>query len=334
MNLLLVQTSFLGDTILSTPVITGLRERFPEADLWMMTTPESAHLVKRDPFLAGVIPYDKRKAQSGFAGLRQMANRLREMEFDRVYALHRSPRTAVLLKLSGIPVRVGFHDSKLGFLYTQRQTRSLEIHDVLRNLSILSGERPLSRLNTDMRLFAPEKEEMNPDFLSLLPPSGKYVLLVPGSVWNTKRWSLQGYRDVIKYLNNTAYKVVLNGSPGERPLLEEIASGLDVMNIAGKIGISETLYVTKNARLVVCNDSMALHMASAFKIPNVAIFCATSPRFGFSPWKNRAVVVERADLPCKPCRRHGSQKCPNGTWECINGLASGKVIQAMEKLLG
>jgi heptosyltransferase-2 len=333
MNILLVQTSFLGDTILSTPVIGGLRQIFPDADLWMMTTPESSHLVKRDPWLTGVISYDKRKSQSGFSGIWSMAKRLREMRFDRVYALHRSARTAVLLWLSGIPVRIGFQDAKLGFFYTERRFRSPKIHDVLRNLSILSGHVPLSGLNTDMRLFAPEKEEMDQDFLDQLPPSGEYILLVPGSVWNTKRWSGQGYRQVIQYLNRTSRKVVLGGSPAERPLLEEISAGLDVVNIAGITGISETLYVTKNARLVVCNDSMALHLASAFQIPNVAVFCATCPSFGFSPWKNRAIVVERSDLACKPCRRHGSMECPNKTWECINGLPAERVIEAMEKLL-
>ena len=91
MKILLVQTSFLGDTILSTPVIAGLHRVFPDTELWMMTTPQSAGLVQKDPLLTGIIPFDKRRDESGASGIWKMAGRLKEMAFDRVYALHRSP---------------------------------------------------------------------------------------------------------------------------------------------------------------------------------------------------------------------------------------------------
>ena len=78
---------------------------------------------------------------------------------------------------------------------------------------------------------------------------------------------------------------------------------------------------------------MALHMASDFKTPCVAIFCATSPRNGFYPWKNNAIIVEKNDLACRPCGRHGGRKCPTGTYACIKELKPDKVIQAAEKLL-
>ena len=333
MNILLVQTSFLGDTILSTPVISGIKTIYPSANLWMMTTPESAHLVSRDPLLSGVIVFDKRNTESGISGIMKMTRRLKDMRFEKVYALHRSPRTAVLLKLAKIPQRIGFKDAKLSFLYTQTRFRSLQNHDVIRNLSILSGDAPLDTFDAEMRLFAPEKKEVSPDIQQLLPPDKKYVVLVPGSVWNTKRWSMEGYRDIVQYFNQKEHAVVLNGSPGEKPLLDDVAQGLDVINIAGKATISDAMYIACHAKLIVCNDSMALHMASAFKVPNVAIFCATSPSLGFSPWKNKSIVVERSDLACKPCQRHGGNTCPNGTWECIKGLPAKRVIEAIEELL-
>jgi len=92
--------------------------------------------------------------------------------------------------------------------------------------------------------------------------------------------------------------------------------------------------VTKNSHLLVCNDSMALHMGSALKTPTVVIFCATSPSFGFGPWKNpKAIIVEEHSLACKPCRRHGSMTCPESTNACMM-LSSEPVIDACFKLLG
>ncbi|MCP3875667.1 MAG: glycosyltransferase family 9 protein, partial [Desulfobacteraceae bacterium] len=84
---------------------------------------------------------------------------------------------------------------------------------------------------------------------------------------------------------------------------------------------------------LVCNDSMSLHMASAFKIPTVVIFFSTSPEFGFGPWQNvNSRIVEDDTLECKPCRRHGSNQCPNNTETCMQ-ISAEKVIKACKELL-
>ena len=124
MKILLVQTSFLGDTILSTPVISGIKKMYPDADLGMMTTPLVSSLVVRDPLLAGILTYDKRGEDAGFSGLLRMERRIKAMRFDRVYSLHRSPRTSMLLWLSGISVRIGFANAKLKFLYHEIRERN------------------------------------------------------------------------------------------------------------------------------------------------------------------------------------------------------------------
>jgi heptosyltransferase-2 len=332
MKILLVQTSFLGDTILSTPVISGIKKIYPDAELWMMTTPLSSSLVVRDPLLAGVLTYDKRGEDAGLSGLLRMKRRIREMRFDRVYSLHRSPRTSMLLWLCGIPVRIGFANAKLNFLYHEIRERNPRDHDVVRNLSLLSGEVPLESLVVELRLFPPLKNELDNDIIRMLPQPGSYVVLVPGSVWKTKMWHWKGYREVARFLLKQGFAVLLLGAPSDEEVNAMVAHRLEVLNLAGKTSVADMMYIIKNARLVVCNDSMALHVASAFKIPSVAIFCATSPQFGFYPWKNKAIVVEK-DLACKPCSRHGGKTCPTGTEACMNELSHVEVIRATEKLL-
>jgi heptosyltransferase II len=333
MTLLLVQTSFLGDTILSTPVISALASLYPNARLWMMTTPLSQPLVARDPLLTGVLTFDKRGASAGLRGLVKMSARIRRFGFDRVYALHRSTRTSLLLFAAGIPHRTGFQNARLKFLYHDISPRSPRDHDVIRNLSILSNETDMARFDAELRLFAPERKELGPAVGNKLPEAGKYVLLVPGSAWKTKMWHWQGYRQVAQYMLNRGFSVVLMGSGADREVNARVGSGLPVMDVAGHSSVSDAMYLVKHAALVICNDSMALHLASAFKVPTVAVFCATSPDFGFGPWKNRAIVVEKKDLACKPCRRHGSMQCPNGTHACMTSLGSDQVIQAAEALL-
>lgn len=333
MNILLVQTSFLGDTILSTPVISGLARLYPQARIWMMTTPLSASLVKRDPLLSGVISYDKRKTDAGLRGLIRMSRRLKFMKFSKVYSLHRSFRTSLMVWLSGIPERIGCTDASLSFVYHHQRPRDFKDHDVMRNLSILSGEAPSESFDTDMRLFAPEKDDIGPHIQDRLPEAGSYAVLVPGSVWKTKMWQWQGYRSVAQFLIDRGTPVVLVGAPSDKPVCESVARGIDAVDFCGATRISDAMYVIKQARLVVCNDSMSLHMSSAFKVPTVAVFCATSPEFGYGPWKNRSVVVQRTDLECKPCRPHGSHACPTGTEACMKGLSPDKVIEAVRELM-
>jgi heptosyltransferase-2 len=333
MKILLVQTSFLGDTILSTPVVAGLKSIYPDAEIRMMTTPVGAELVKRDPLLAGVVIFDKRDMDKGLRGFLRMRARLMAFQFDKAYCLHRSYRSAILMRSCGIPETIGFEDAKLSFLYRKTRPRSAQHHDVLRNLSLLSGDSAAERLDPELRLFAPQEHEISDEISGQLQNLKNHIVLAPGSVWATKRWPWNYYRQLAEYLLSRKLAVVLVGSPAERDTTDKVARDLPLINLAGKTTIGEVMYIIQKASLVVCNDSMALHMASAFKVPNVAIFCATSPEFGFGPWRNRAIIVQREDLPCKPCARHGGQRCPTGTHACMEGLAPETVFRAVEKLL-
>lgn len=334
MRILIVQTSYLGDTILSTPVIAALRQLHPQAELWMMTTPAATGLVARDPLLEGVIAFDKRHQAAGLTGIVRTGRYLRGMQFDRVYALQRSYRTALTLLASGIPHRTGFQNAKLSFIYHAKGIRTPSDHDVLRNLSLLIGEAPVSEFDTRLRLFPPPIEALGPAAKGILEQDNPLALLVPGSAWATKMWYWKHYRTVAGHFIDQGYTVALMGGPADRAVNQQVARNLQVIDLAGETSVADAMAIVQNARLMICNDSMALHMASAFRIPCVAVFCATCPSFGFGPWQNpNAVVVEKQDLPCKPCTRHGGKTCPTGTRACMENITPDAVIDAITSLL-
>jgi lipopolysaccharide heptosyltransferase II len=334
MRILIVQTSYLGDTILSTPVIAAVHRLYPEAKLWMMTTPAAAGLVERDPFLEGVIAFDKRNQAAGLTGLIRTGRYLRGMQFDRVYALQRSYRTALTLLASGIPHRAGFRNAKLSFIYDTTGIRQPSDHDVRRNLSLLMGEAPVSEFDTRLRLFPPPIEELGPAAKGFLQQDNPIALLVPGSAWATKMWYWKHYRTVAAHFIAQGYAVALLGGPADRTVNQRVANKLGVIDLAGETSVAEAMAIVQHARIMICNDSMALHMASTFRIPCVAIFCATCPSFGFGPWQNpRAVVVEKKDLSCKPCARHGGHTCPTGTRACMETLLPEEILAAANKVL-
>lgn len=336
MNILLVQTSFIGDAILSTPVVSGLKNQFPKDRLTIMTTPVSAELFRNDPRVDGIIVYDKRGREKSLTGLLEKASEIRRLGFAAVYSLHRSFRTSLLLFMANIPNRTGFSDSKMAFLYTRQiQRASAEFHAVVRNFSILPDHpRPIP----EIKLISPDVKDLSPVTRNVLRQhSGPMAILAPGSAWKTKQWHEQGFIETARFLIQKRISVLLIGSKADQAVCRTIDEALHsqsrVVDLAGKIPLSDTMFLVENAVLMVCNDSMALHMASAFKTPTVVVFCATSPVFGFGPWRNpKAIIIEDRSLDCKPCRRHGSMSCPNNTGKCMM-VSSQKVMDAVDRLL-
>ena len=124
-------------------------------------------------------------------------------------------------------------------------------------------------------------------------------------------WYWGHYRTVAAHFLEQGYTVALLGGPADHQVNQRVAENLDVVDLAGKTTVAEAMAIVQNARIMICNDSMALHLASAFRIPCVAIFCATCPSFGFGPWQNpRAVVVENKAWPVNPAPGMAAKPAP------------------------
>lgn len=330
-KILLVQTGFLGDIILSTPVIGAMHELHPNCELWILTTEQGKSLVSNDKRVSGVLTFAKRGAEAGLAGLFRKAKKLKEKQFDLVYSLHKSFRTSLLLWLAGIPKRVGFSAASGSFLYSE-QKRLQGDHAVVRALSIIGDGSVLSEKHELSLHLSAERQETE-ELLAWQKAAQKKVVIAPGSVWETKRWAKEHYRQVAQKCLDNGWKVAVLGSNQEREVCNFVSKGLSIETFGNSTSIDQAMWVVKHADLVICNDSALLHVASAFKVPTVAIFCATSPKFGFGPWRNKSRVVELLDLECRPCRRHGSQSCPTGTRACMELLLPERVMASINELL-
>jgi heptosyltransferase-2 len=331
MRVLLVQTSFLGDNILSTPVISAIKNKHPEAELVVLTTPLASPIYENNKSISKIITYDKNGKEAGFNDFLQIIKKLREFEFDIVYSLHRSFRTALLVFLAGIPKRIGFKSAKGSFLYTEKRERPTNEHDVIRNLSLIEDIKKLNLEKYPIQVSIPLESEVKPNILEHIRDN--YIVIVPGSVWATKRWNASGYRKVAQKMRERGFKVIVLGANNEQKICDEVSEGLNIINLCGQTSLQETALLIAKSKLLVCNDSMSLHLGSAFKVPTAVIFCATSPKFGFGPWQNsKAEVIEEQGLSCKPCKRHGSHKCPTGTEACMK-LDADKVLATIERIV-
>lgn len=335
-NILLVQTGFLGDVVLSTPVISSLKKIYPDAAITLMTTPLAAPLVEHHPGVTEVIRYDKRGRDRGLSGLLGMARLLRSRRFFAAFSLHKSYRTALLLAAAGIRPRYGFSEAALPWLYTKTAPRTGAGHEVLRNLALLRvlGREPES-LDQSMQVSFPAEMAAAVSIRCGLPASDRLVGIAPGSVWATKRWTAGGFAEVARRLADDGWRVVLIGGPDDAAVGAEIEgqSGAVLYNMIGKLSLLESACLIAQLRLLISNDSAPLHLASAARTPVVALFCATVPEFGYGPWGVDSEILGVSGLSCRPCGRHGGQTCPTGTHACQRQLSADTVFQAAVRLI-
>jgi heptosyltransferase-2 len=337
-NVLVLQTSFLGDTVLTLPLLAEIKRRLPNARLTFFCSPQGQELLEGCSVIDAIIVDDKKGAHRGLSGIRNQARRLRELRFTLALTPHKSLRSALILYLARIPCRVGFRQSKGWFLFNRRADRPAERHDLERNLSLLNAFgiaiEDCRRGFADLGLG--ERQTSLATTLQQAKKRCRTIVGVnPGSVWATKRWHAEGYAQLIRLLKaRRGCEVVIFGGPRDTEIAAAVAGacGSECINVAAQLSLSELPAALAACDVFVTNDSGPMHLAVASGVPTVALFCATTPTLGFYPYTADAVVLEK-ELPCRPCSSHGGRRCPLGTEDCIRLIRPEHVLQAVESLL-
>ncbi|MBI2987258.1 MAG: lipopolysaccharide heptosyltransferase II [Deltaproteobacteria bacterium] len=338
-KILVVQTSFLGDAVLTTPLFPKIRGRFPKAQVAVLCTPQARYLFESNPDIDEILTDDKRGTERGLIGVWRKAKDLKSRGFTIAISPHKSFRSALLVYLAGIPFRVGFCQSAGWFFYHHRVRRDPTRHDVQRNLSLLApfGIDP-AKGQQDLRIEvnSGSREAVERLFRALgIERSGLIFGVNPGSVWPTKRWIAQGYAELIVQLRRKYdCQILIFGSAEDEPIVAKIQelSGNAGVSLVGKVHLKQLACALDWCDLFITNDSGPMHIAVARGVPVLAVFCATTPGLGFYPYTSRAVVIEKA-LPCRPCSSHGGRRCPLGTEDCMRLIKAEDVLRGVERLL-
>ncbi|MCZ7585808.1 MAG: lipopolysaccharide heptosyltransferase II [Deltaproteobacteria bacterium] len=334
-RILIFQTAYLGDLVLATPLIDASQALFPGAAIDLVTLPAWAPLVEHHPTLRQVITFDKRGADRGLGGTRRLARRLRGEQYDLALCPHPSFRSALALRIAGIPERVGFHDSAGAFLWTRKVRRDHAAHEVVRVLSLLEpfgggeGAPAAPRVALDPKLdIASLKKRIS------IGASEKLVGLHPGSAWATKRWPAQRFGELARALRSEFDRVLVFGTASEGPIVDEVLRYADerTVGLAGALSLSEFAAIISQLSAFVTNDSGPMHVAASFGVPVVAIFGSTVPAFGYGPFGTRHRVVEQG-LYCRPCGPHGRTACPEKHFRCMLDTDVAAVSAALDALL-
>ena len=330
LRILLIQTAFLGDVVLTLPLVQALKRAFPSAAIDVLVTPQAENVLSLHPDVSSVLSFDKKGSQRGIVQLFRLGTFLRSNRYDMVVTPHRSLRTAFLAVRTGARVRVGFDTSAAAFLYTKRVRYDPTLHEADRNLQLLTGlgvapgpkERPYLKPSEGDRRIVDEL------LASHSLPERSLVGLAPGSVWFTKRWPAERYASLVVELERRGKTCVMIGGKEDEKLVSRIldeASPIRSFSAAGRLTIKQSAELIGRCSCLVTNDSAPLHLGVAMGTRVVAIFGPTVPSFGFGPYGVNDAVVQTVGLSCRPCTKHGGASCPITTFECMLAITPERV---------
>jgi heptosyltransferase-2 len=328
--ILIIQTAFLGDVILITPLVRATRQIFPDARIDALVTPETKPILANNPYITEVVTFDKRRNR--LVSFWKTVTEVRRNRYELAITPHSSLTTAYLMRLAGIHERLGFDRWAAAKHLTMKvpHLESRGLHKIKRNLHLLS-------IFTDQDLDM--QSEVFPDvamiakaegLLAKLPHPGKpKVVVCPGSLWFTKRWPERYYTELTAGLDKAGFNLIFDGGPDDHDLCERIiaASGAEALNICRLTTPLESAATLKRCDLIICNDSAPVHLGNAVLTDVFAINGPTDTlATGYFPFGKNDQIFE-LKMDCRPCGPHGAKRCPLGHHRCMKDLLPEIVLE-------
>jgi len=334
-----MQTAFLGDVVLTIPLIMATKKAFPDAYLSVMVIPSVKEVLENNPDIDEIIIYDKKGKDRSWLAFLDLVTKIKGRHFNMAILPHRSFKSALLCFLARIPRRIGFNTAAGRFLYTDKvqYRQSTQIHEIDRNLDLL---KPLGVKDRKAAIFIDPGKVAKNYALELyneyeIKATDLVIGINPGSVWATKRYATEKYAALAdRLVHELKATIIIIGSPTDAPVAGKMAHEMreTVINLAGQNTIPQMIALMKRFNLLVTNDCGAMHIATALGVPVVVIVGATTQSLGFYPYSTKDIVVEK-DLPCRPCGKHGSKYCPKKNFACMKLISVSDVYDAVKRRL-
>jgi heptosyltransferase-1 len=365
-RILLIKPSALGDVVHTIPVLVKLRARYPHAQIDWLITPENAEVVRHHPALSNVVLFARRDFSKrghrwrALLAFRDLLKQIRRAKYDLVVDMHGQVRSAFFTLISGARVRIGFdrpikrsltvsaeHDLRnvpshgwrgaregSWIAYTHRiSIPTLDVHAIDRYLWVA----PLLGLDDDppdLTMYLSSETIRNVDRLLEehgVPASKPLVVFVPGTIWETKHWTIEGFAGVAREFLRDGFAVALAGTKRDEQRCQQIAAAAPgACDLSGKTTPAELAALIRRAEVAVTNDSGSMHVAASLGKPMVSVFGPTNP-VHIGPYERPESVV-RVDLPCSPCNYRRLSQCPFDH-ACMKQVTSEMVVERARKIL-
>jgi lipopolysaccharide heptosyltransferase II len=319
-KILIIRLSSMGDILLTTPLIRSIKRQNPEVQIDFVIKEEFIELVKNNPNLTDIHVYFKQSFEKQI-----LINTLISNNYEIVIDLQNNIRSKEITKQLHCQT----------FLFKKNDVKKF----LLVNFKInrLKNAPPIpvryaesAGINLDDEGLDIFTDNVADSSLNL---NEKYIGLCPGAKHFSKRWPKEYFVELGKQLENSGYKVVLFGGLNEEDLIGEIANQLSSpLSLCGD-SILQSAADMKMCKAIYTNDSGAMHLACAVKVPVIAFFGSTVKEFGFFPYKAKSIELDVENLPCRPCTHIGRKSCPLIHFKCMKDVRPDLAFNSLNRLL-
>jgi len=353
MTILIVRPRLIGDVIVTTPAVSALRRRFPDAEILYLVEALAAPVVDANPDITRTLVIHHRRGWRRWQEDFRLARRLRAHHVDVAVDLHGGPRSGWLTWATRARVRVGYDVSGRRWMYTHRIGRPRGYaprHSVLNQWDLLapvdaSFAAPLSpeQDRVTMPVCAADTEALAARLIAMGIEATDAVVVVHASAGNQfRRWPAASFTRVVSTLAAEAGRrwVLVLGDRPDEPVVSAIVRAAQAeapaagRRIAAAVGwpLAQVRALMDRAALFVGGDSGPMHIAATADVPIVAVFGPTLPAL-WAPWRPArwpVAIVEGGALPCRPCDQ---RVCEPGDFRCLTRIGPDVVVAAARRLL-
>ncbi len=323
MKILVIRFSSIGDLVLTTPALRGLKQQLPSAEIHVLTKSVYA------PLLEGLYSVD-RIWNMGEANL---MSQLQQIQFDAVIDLQNNWRS-LLVKLSlwSVPNYTYNKKSIQRWLFVNTKWAHFKVNHVCDRY--WETVFPLGVLPDKQGIELPSYRVEIQDNIAQVKP---FVVAILGATYTTKKIPKELW---IQALDSIHLPVVLIGGDLDFALAQELTALLPqrVINCVGKLSLQASAKYIENCQFAMGGDTGFTHIARAYKKSILVIWGNTHPGLGFSPdWQ----ITERdgsvlhmlpQNLSCHPCTKLGYEVCPRHHFHCMKQHSGKQLTLLLENL--
>lgn len=333
-RILLIRLRFIGDVVLTTPLIRAVRNQFPHAELVYLAEDGPAAILQDQPELDGVIPFERERLAKApvitrLAAYVRFFRMLRRKRFDLVIDLFGNPRSALLTAATGARYRVGFDVRGRGMAYNVkiRRTGSNRVTD-----AYLDAWRTLGFPVVDDRtclVVGESSQAWATNWLEAQGLAGHWPIvgLNPGASWPAKRWRPERFAELADTLiTRTGAKIVLLQGPNQETFVEATRSAMTgSTTVAPLTTLPRLAALIQKCTVCVSNDSGPMHISAAVGTRTIGLFGPSKPDIWFPYPREQGHASLRPEIPA--CC--GRDVCIR-TSPCMDELSVSRVCEAVE----
>lgn len=312
MKVLFIRFSSIGDIVLTFPVVTALKEKYPKSHISYLSKNTFIHLLSANKDI------DLSQAYNG--SLSAARKWIKDQKFDLIIDLHKNIRS---ISVSAMNAKKIVRFKKLNFrkkLFTSFKIDVLpDIHIVDRYFETLKSL-GLNKSITRSSFSVPINDQVELKKIFDVIPNRFYCIAL-GAKFNTKKIP---YSVLVKVIDQINVPIALLGDSNDAQIgskLQDAFKNKTIVNCAGSYNILQSASILQQSAKLITGDTGLMHIASFFELDIISIWGNTTPKFGMSPYRKISnpndVIIEKHQLNCRPCSKIGYDKCPKGHFKCM-----------------